>query len=606
MRYILLVLLILSSALAFASPCSQRVIVDGQFSEWDLNKDLQGESSSGYSYFLRADGAYLHIGINAGSLLSTKGQKASIFIDTDNDPRTGCQDSVACTRGADHLVEIEHTGEQDFFGYYRYTGEFGTAGWTQIGAPKFSKEEYYELTVLLTNIRIEQENILEFRTGARIRGEPIPKIGGSITFVRGSCDGDADGDGFLGSVDCDDTNPFIYPGGPERCDGVDNDCNPETKADYRWPTKEHPDLSFPKDGYVYTCDLDNDGFSEFDGDCDDSLHSDRARTTYPGAIELDDGVDNDCDGSYDERCGNGVLEPGEECDDGNLAFNDGCNGLCMSENHRCRIDMERTLAKLDDFRGVNKKDRRELYKAVNHIKKSLDESIELRFKDQCALHCPKQAEPRADGKKLFDNQQLAIYSMMRIRNPSTDVTEAIRKLVESHRTITFQAIKENPDCKANHVIKEVDRGDNQRSLDRPDKASSHYRKAWQIATSCACAPKEDSCITRMCVESSSTLELLCTNEVQHPTTTFMDADGKEAEFHTSCNRCLSVGDTIGSFEVVGVEEKNDPVFAIAKCGVTPITGFATANLQQGNSDATLVIFLILKATLLVVILRKRK
>jgi len=44
-----------------------------------------------------------------------------------------------------------------------------------------------------------------------------------------------------------------------------------------------------------TADLDNDGFSYSDGDCDDSNH-----LVYPGAEEIPDNIDNDCDGIVDE------------------------------------------------------------------------------------------------------------------------------------------------------------------------------------------------------------------------------------------------------------------------------------------------------------------
>lgn len=107
--------------------------------------------------------------------------------------------------------------------------------------------------------------------------------------LAASCENpDADGDGeaaiACGGTDCDDTDPAIRPGATEVCDaeGVDEDCDPSTSGER---------------------DADGDGVIDFaccngdrcGGDCDDTVAS-----VFPGATEVCNGVDDDCDGSVDE------------------------------------------------------------------------------------------------------------------------------------------------------------------------------------------------------------------------------------------------------------------------------------------------------------------
>ncbi|MCS6990518.1 MAG: MopE-related protein [Chitinophagales bacterium] len=137
---------------------------------------------------------------------------------------------------------------------------------------------------------------------------------------------DADGDGWPIPSDCDDTNANIYPTAFEACDGTDNNCDGNIDEGY-----------YP--GYqTWYADWDADGY----GDASNSISSCYPFWPYtatdntdcdpwnwyanPGASEICDYVDNNCDGQVDE----GYIKTwyadydGDGYGDGNMVFN-GCN-----------------------------------------------------------------------------------------------------------------------------------------------------------------------------------------------------------------------------------------------------------------------------------------
>jgi hypothetical protein len=132
-------------------------------------------------------------------------------------------------------------------------------------------------------------------------------------------DGDQDGDGYWiadyaalvaawGGVplpipagfegDCDDGDALVYPNAEEWCDGVDSDCDGEL------------DLG-ALDASTWCVDADGDGFGDATtaaesctqpaGTVSDATDCDDTRAVvHLGAIEICDGLDDDCDGLVDQ------------------------------------------------------------------------------------------------------------------------------------------------------------------------------------------------------------------------------------------------------------------------------------------------------------------
>jgi len=104
-------------------------------------------------------------------------------------------------------------------------------------------------------------------------------------------------DGRLGGGDCDDDEPTIFPSAEEVCDGLDNDCNELVDDDIAAPVTLFED--FDGDGFgdpeVSIEGCGEEGFVSDGTDCDDGDES-----VFPGAEEICDEIDQDCDGDLVE------------------------------------------------------------------------------------------------------------------------------------------------------------------------------------------------------------------------------------------------------------------------------------------------------------------
>jgi hypothetical protein len=123
---------------------------------------------------------------------------------------------------------------------------------------------------------------------------------------------DRDGDGFEEGDDCDDTNAARNPDAPEYCNGVDDNCNGEIDEGIEdmpvWFEDRDGDGRGDPDTAVEAC-VQPYGLVEDDSDCDDT-----SSVSYPGAQELCDDRDNNCDGEIDEGTPSNALSWYDDAD----------------------------------------------------------------------------------------------------------------------------------------------------------------------------------------------------------------------------------------------------------------------------------------------------
>ncbi len=151
-----------------------------------------------------------------------------------------------------------------------------------------------------------------------------------------SCDPgiDADFDGANQCDDCDDRNGAVYPGAPELCNGVDDDCDGKVDEDFDVDTDNYSVCA--RDPQLYDCDDANPNVNPGAPEiCDDGAGG-----------QTGNGIDDDCDGYVDEGCqpcdpvdtdGDGVSECDGDCAPSDPQRFPGNQEVCDGKDSDCNI-----------------------------------------------------------------------------------------------------------------------------------------------------------------------------------------------------------------------------------------------------------------------------
>jgi hypothetical protein len=305
---------------------------------------------------------------------------------------------------------------------------------------------------------------------------------------------------------CDASNNVI----PKDCNASNNDelncgsfCG-DTDADGFVPTSVYNNYNIIQ---IIVC------YAKQPGDCNDN-----DATINPLAIEICDGIDNNCNGKIDEGCAS--------------------------------VDKTDILTALNSMTTSDKKSADEIQKAIKEITESLGNRIvggdkKIVWIDSAHISC-------RHGFKVFDHEKKAVGHLEHVTDPAlqTQVQSAINSLVNADRKLAQTAINEASAGKEKtKALENFAKGE---AATDAKKKIQYYRKAWKHVNhnkNCEKVAKV-SCIDEITATSPMGDSVTAIgDEVGHPETVFTDIYDNQVVVHTSCSRCLYIGQVINGWTI---------------------------------------------------------